>query len=576
MSGVNRTVHLKGIPASSGIKIGTAWILDEKKVVVRPEKIEESEVEEHLEKFDRAIDILVSEYSSVKSEADEEVSNIIEAQIQTLKDPELHNLITGKIKEHHYGAVYAIFSTFNEYIQLMEASGASWLEERTIDIVTIRDQLIEIAKEKRTQVQAEEGAVVFANEISPTVMIELSRANIAGIVMQKGGLTSHAVILSQSLGIPCVVGVKWKHLNIPVRTTIAIDGGKGEVVILPSQSEIDDFKKRSDLLTSRLSHILEFAQKPHETKCGNPFSLKANVEFLEELPRIKTHGAKGVGLLRTETILFEKTDFDVLEQVEFYSAVMDAAGSETVTIRLFDAGGDKLLMNTEEEANPFLGWRGIRLLLDKKELLKNQLEAILRTSSKYPGRVRILIPMITNINEIVLVKQYVDEIKSSLTKEGLPIDKKISIGIMVEVPAIALMAEQVAKHVDFFSIGTNDLTQYTLAVDRGNEKISNLFNSSHPAIWKLIQMTKEGADKAGIEVAVCGEMASKPAAAACLLGIGISDLSMTTNALPGVKSLLCNTSLVKMKHLSKLVLDADTPEKVDTLLNQFAFENEMK
>lgn len=569
MESNNRPVHLKGVPASSGVGIGEAWILSDKKILVRPEKIDESLVSENLSKFSQAVNLLVKEYTGLKEIAEDDAAEIIEAQIQTLKDPELHKLVSNKIEQKCYDVTYAIFSTFNEYIQIMEASGIKWAEERTIDLVTIRDQLVELAKDKRRKINVEKGSVVFASNISPTFMIELSRTQIAGIVMQKGGLTSHAVILSQSLGIPCVVGLKWNHRKIKNKAKVALDGKTGEVIIYPNEEELTEFKKRQLEHSKRSEKDLEIARKPHITKCGSEFTLRANVEFLEELPRIKTLGAKGVGLLRTETILFQKTEFDVNSQVEFYSKVLEASGTDPITIRLLDAGGDKLLDDVEEESNPFLGWRGVRLLLDKEELLMNQLEAVSKTAAKFTGRVKVLVPMVSTIQEISLVKSRLDAVNEKLKNEGVEIDKALEFGIMVEVPSMALQAEQAAKHVDFFSIGTNDLTQYTLAVDRGNERISKLYDPLHPAVWKLIYMTKKGADLSGVPVTVCGEMASNPGAAACLVGMGINDLSMTTNAIPAVKSLLCSRNLSDMKKMSESILNAEFPEQIQEILKTF-------
>jgi phosphoenolpyruvate-protein phosphotransferase (PTS system enzyme I) len=568
----HKTIHINGKASSPGIGIGSAWILKETQVTVRPEKITDDEVVAHLGKFNTAASKLIKQFKQLQKLADKEASEIIEAQIQTIGDPELHRLVRQKIEEHRYGVVYAIFSTFNEYIQLMEASGATWLEERTIDIVTIRDQLIEAVRNRRRDISVSAGDVVFAIDISPTVMIELSRVKIAGIVMQKGGQTSHAVILSQSLGIPCVIGAKWNHLNIPKGVPVLLDGDTGEVILWPEEQEVEEFKKRLERYNRSFAGKLKAAEMPHQTGCGKPFAVRANVEFEEELPRIALHGARGVGLLRTETILFKKHGLSVSDQAAFYSKVVEASGDEPVTIRLFDAGGDKLLDDAEEESNPFLGWRGIRLLLDEEELLSNQLEAILRVSGKYPGRVQILVPMVSALEEVDKTKEILNRVKSHLREKGAAFDEQIRFGIMVEVPAVALLADTFARRVDFFSIGTNDLTQYTLAVDRGNEKISGLFQPFHPSVWKLIRHTIEGASANGIPVAVCGEMASRPAAAACLMGLGIRELSMTTNAVPAVKELLCSKTMKEMEQLASKTMQAESLTEIRELFDKFTLE----
>lgn len=569
MNSLKRTVHISGTSASHGVGTGNAWILQDEKVSVRPNKITDEEVTENLERFERALQDLNAEYEELLESAEGDSEDIIDAQIQILHDPELNKLIREKISEYHFETVYAIFSTFNEYIQMMDLANNIWASDRTIDIVAIRDQLIDSARESRRELHVPEGSIVFATELSPTVMIKLSRINISGIVLQKGGLTSHAVILSQSLGIPCVVGVKWKSLNITKKNHVLLDGDKGEVVIEPEPAEIEEFKYRKEREAERLHKLMKVASLPQKTNCGKSFTLRANVEFAEELPRISQYGARGVGLLRTETILFQKGNFDVNAQVEFYSRVLEASGNDSVTIRLFDAGGDKYLDDAEEESNPFLGWRGIRLLLHERKLLVNQIEAICHTSARFPGRIRVLIPMVTDVSEILSLKKIFTETLRNVREKGIDADEEMQIGIMVEVPAVALMAGKIAEHADFFSIGTNDLTQYTLAVDRGNDKISELFQPTHPAVWKLIRMTLDGARQHDIPVNVCGEMASIPGTAAVFIGMGIQELSMTTNAILPVKELLCRRSFSEMQLLSNRVNSADNVADVARLIDEF-------
>ena len=350
-----------------------------------------------------------------------------------------------------------------------------------------------------------------------------------------------------------------------------VDALEGDVIINPDDQLLVQYREKKKRELSRVKKLLKWAKKENITKCGSTFSLRANVEFLEELPKISLYGANGIGLLRTETVLFETSEFNVKEQVEFYSKVLQATNKESVTIRLFDAGGDKLINDKSSEANPFLGWRGVRMLLDEPQLLEKQLEAIYRVSGKYMGRLKILIPMVSRLEEIVALKKIAEKVRTELDTGNVTFDAAIPIGIMVEVPSIVMMANKIAAHVDFFSIGTNDLTQYTLAVDRGNEKISNLFDSYHPAIWKMIKMTKEAADMHQIPISVCGEMASKPEAAACLLGMGINDLSMNSSAIPYVKAVICSHTLKELKELSRLVLKEDELEGIHKLFSKWKF-----
>ena len=558
---------LSGKPAAQGIGIGTVWILPDENKAIRPEKIKKNEIEKHIKKFESAREYLTIEYEKIKNiPADYELAEMIDAQIQTLNDPEVKLSIEKKIRVDYYTVEYAIFSTFNEYIQLLQAANAKWANERMIDVVSIRDEMIEATWEKKKDFDVKEGQVVFATDISPTNMVKLSHIKISGIVMKKGGFTSHAVILSQSLGIPCVINANWDRLSLKKGYDVIIDGSTGQVILWPSWKQSEEYRKRRLDGLVRYEKALEWAQKANRTTCGYPFVLRANVEFLEELPRLESHGAKGIGLLRTETLLFEAEEFDVNQQVNFYRNVAKASKNESVTIRLFDAGGDKILENSDFESNPFLGWRGVRMLLDKKDLLKNQLEAIYRVSGEFPGKLKILIPMVSRLEEILAVKKLCKTVQRVLSKKSVHFDEGVKIGVMVEVPSIALTAGRIAKHCDFFSIGTNDLTQYTLAVDRGNERISYLFDSFHPAIWKLIKMTKDAADRHGIPVAICGEMASKPEAAACFLGMGINDLSMNTASLPAVKSVLCSHARNEMEKLSADVLKSEALKEIHELL----------
>lgn len=562
--------RIKGTPASAGIGRGTAWILKDDQPSVRPELISSDEVPAHIEKFQKAKKEVLDDYRQLKNLAeDDDVAEILDAQIQTLNDPELQASIEQKISKKLYGVIYAIFSSFNEYIQLMENTEVRWLQERTIDLVSIRDQMIQATKKRKKEHIVQKGAVVMATEVSPTIMVQLSRLDISGIVMEHGGLTSHAVILSQSLGIPCIVAAPWKRLNIQNGTEVLIDGDTGEVVFFPDKDDEEEFETREEDHQKAFKKALQWIKKPNKTECGTAFTLRANIEFLEELPRISRFGAQGVGLLRTETVLFQAEQFDVDDQVEFYTQVAEAAKDDSVTIRLFDAGGDKILDNVDTEANPFLGWRGVRMLLDEKELLEKQLEAIYRVSGKFPGKLKLLIPMISGLEEFLTVKSHIQKVVRKLKRQSVAIDESVPVGIMVEVPSTALLAETFAKYADFFSIGTNDLTQYTLAVDRVNDKISTLFQPNHPAIWRLITLTKQGADAHDIPVAVCGEMASDPIAAACLLGMGIRDLSMHTGAIPGVKSILCNRSLARMAELSEQVRQAEKTSQVQEVFDNW-------
>lgn len=561
---------LLGTPGAGGRGVGRPVIINTERKVVKPEKVAATEISDELELLEKALGDLVEEFEGLKNITDDEdITEVMESQVQLLRDPELKKSILGKIREQRFKAVYAIFSSFNEYIQLLENANANWLKDRTIDVVSIRDQLIDTVRNKQPDYIHADNGVIFAEELSPTEMIKLSRFNLAGIVTEKGGLTSHVVILAQSLGIPCVIGVDWKRMRPNDFKSVMIDGDVGSVLFEPTDQLKQDVEFYRQEKFKKQEIALKWASEPDETECGCSFTIRGNVEFISELPRLKTHGARGVGLLRTETILFESGGFDVQTQIDFYRQVAEASGDAPVIIRLFDAGGDKLPENHEEEHNPFLGWRGIRMLLDKPGLLRQQYEAILRVSAEYKGQIKILVPMISHMQQIEKAKDILEEVKQELRYANIEFDTDIPFGIMIEVPGIAVMAKEAAEEVDFFSIGTNDLTQYMLAVDRGNSKISSLYQSSHPSVWRMIRFVANASKEVGIPVSVCGEMASNPLYAACFLGMGISDLSMTTNSIPAVKEMLCSHTLAEFKEKSRQVLQARTFTDVNLILNDW-------
>ncbi len=417
---------LLGTPGAGGRGVGRPVIINTEKKVVKPEKVSADRIGDEVELLEKALDELVDEFEGLKKINDEEdVADVMESQVQLLHDPELKKSILGKIQDQRYKAVYAIFSSFNKYIQLLENAETNWLKDRTIDIVSIRDQLIDTVRNKQPDYIHADNGVIFAEELSPTEMIKLSRFDLVGVVTEKGGLTSHVVILAQSLGIPCVIGVDWKRMHPDDFEFVMIDGDVGSILFDPTDELKSDVELYKQEKLKKQEIALQWASKPDVTDCGCSFTIRGNVEFISELPRVKTHGARGIGLLRTETILFESGGFDVQTQIEFYRQVAEASGEDPVIIRLFDAGGDKLPENHEEEHNPFLGWRGIRMLLDKPDLLRQQYEAILRVSADYRGKIKILVPMISHMQQIEKAQEILEEVKDELRQSGVEFDSDL-------------------------------------------------------------------------------------------------------------------------------------------------------
>lgn len=570
-SSETKTVTLKGVPASPGVAVGKALVYRKKELQVEPEKIKKQQIEAHLQQFYNACDTLENELTNLReNEFSDEVTNIINAQIYMVKDPDLAEQVEQFIREELYTVDYAIDRAFEKYLQLLLESSGSRGNDHSVDISDMRDRLLEVVQDTHSIMKITSDNLLVAEELSPREVIKLAGKQIKGIVMDKGGISSHAAIIARSTGIPAVVGTKEACQHVLDNDIIAIDAEAGTVVIRPDGKQLKDFEQREQENRTLSDIWRKVLKKPSQTKDGVSFILRANVEFAEELEAVKNAGAEGIGLLRTESIYLGQSDFDNIErQQELYEQILRGTDSHPVTIRLFDAGGDKLFPSSPKEHNPFLGWRGLRMLLDEEDLLCGQLKAILKAAGNFPGRVRLLVPMVTGLDEVVALKKHIDDVRQQLQEEGNSLDDQMMLGIMVEVPAVALAAEKFAEQVDFLSLGTNDLTQYTLAADRGNERISALYDQRHPAVWKLIKKVAEAGQAQDIPVAVCGEMAANPESAACLMGMGIRELSMSPGLLAPVKELLISRELKEMETLAQKALTCNTLKEVKQLFKNW-------
>ncbi len=562
------SIILKGIPASSGIAIGKVRLVTHRDLEIPSGLIAKDVIPVHVERAKEVVNQVVDQLLELKKrQGQTEVREILEAQVQIVKDPELFKRVENIITKEKRSVEYALYTAFNEYIQILRESGQDWIKDRIVDLQSLRDKIVHQTSGSDAIRSDEKGVILFVEELSSAEMIEYSESEIAAIVMQHGGTTSHAVIIAQSLGIPCVVGVEWRYTYLEDDSLAAVNADSGEVVINPDNATVKAYNKRLKQRVSEGYQAIVIGRQSNTTKCGTSFNIRANIEFEKELQRVKEYSAEGVGLLRTETLFLRQGYFDIDRHIGFYRAVLSGTGEYPVTIRLLDIGGDKLPGKKIEEPNPFLGWRGTRMLLDESELLNSQLTAVLTVASEYPGRVQILLPMVTDISELITIRNRVDHIKQQLSSDGIDMTPNIPIGIMIEVPAIALQAEEAAKIADFFSIGSNDLTQYVLAADRGNEKVSCYYRSAHPAVWKLIKLSFDAAHKAGKPISVCGEIAGKPLLAAGLLGMGIRDLSMNPASIPTVKKVLCKFDMSTFKELFHSLMKTSDGEDVDRLLN---------
>ncbi len=564
-------IFLQGIPTSPGIAIGLAYIFTPKRPKISVNRIEEHIVNDQLTLWQQTRNKLDEEWSQLKGrQTDEKSKNILATHIEIIRDPELSERIKKLIEDKRYAISQAITTAFDEFIDLFTKTGSPVITNRRVDLSDIRDRLIELVDNDNKWNHEKSGEIVVAENISPREIIQLSHQGIKGIVMEQGGSSSHAAIIARSIGIPAVVGAKGATQYIQNDTSICLDGKRGVVIVNPKSATLNRFKKMVRGQTMNLDEKKNICKKLSKTQDGHSFTLRANIEFPEELTHFDQCKAEGIGLLRTESIYLNRDQFGSRQnQQVFYDSILDNTGNEPVTIRLFDVGGDKFQNRNISESNPFLGWRGIRMLLDERELLREQLTAILAAAGKHPGRVKLLLPMVTMLSEIDEVKKEIKSCQRQLIEEGYSVDRDIPLGIMVEIPNVAIQAAHFAKKVDFFSIGTNDLIQYLLAVDRGNVRLSHLYNQNHPAMWQIINKTVNAAHEHKIKVEVCGELASYPVSAACLLGYGVDGLSMTPTSIPHVKQLLTARSFNEMKNLAQRVKLCITPKDVETLFKNW-------
>jgi phosphotransferase system enzyme I (PtsI) len=533
---------LKGIGVSKGIAIEKAKLYENQEIEIKKEKdqllLEEKFkiLKEGIEKTKEEIRNL---YERVKKSNSKE-AEIFEAHTLFLEDPTLLEKINAMLKEG-YSVIYSIKKSFEESAKQMEQMENTYFKERAKDIMDVSEKLIRniLNKPKTSLVLLPEPSIIVAQELTPSDTASLDRKNVLGFVTEKGGVTSHTAILAEALGIPAVVGVKDALGEIRDEEELIIDGMEGLVIIEPDEETKNTYIKRKIKLEKENAELKESAKLSAITKSGKRIEVAANIGSPKDVDKALEMGAEGVGLYRTEFLFLNRNSPPTEEeQFEAYKIVVEKFNGKPVIIRTLDIGGDKEIpyLNLEKELNPFLGVRAIRLCLRSRDLFKTQLRAILKASIY--GKARIMYPMIAVKEEIIEASKVLEEVKEELREEEIKFDKNIEVGIMVEIPSAALNAEELADYVDFFSIGTNDLTQYTFAADRTNETLSYLYQPLHPAILKLIKMTVDASHKKGKWTGVCGELAGDPEAIPILVELGIDELSMAPSKIPFAKKII--------------------------------------
>jgi len=567
-----REITYTGIAASPGISIGHAYLYTRNQIKINSDIIADGDIEKELDEFKKAIEFSVKElnkiYAISKERIGEKKSQIFDAQLEILSDKYFLESVVKRIIKDKRTAGYVFDDEISKLGKILLAAEDEYMKERFSDINDVKNRVIRNMKREKLVSKVEENSIIVAHELTPADTILFSKRKVQGYITDVGGITSHAAIISRALRVPAVVGMKTISNEVISGELIIIDGYEGIVIRHPKGDTIENYVTKLEEYKTYERKLFEVIDLPSETVDGKKIELTANIEFDEEIDFVTTYAHCGIGLYRTEHLFIEKGDFpSEKEQIEEYTHIANVTHPNSVTIRTYDIGGDKLLPTSHKEANPFLGWRGIRICLDRVEIFKEQLRAVLIASAK--KNVKIMFPMISSIPEIREARKILKEVKKELSDEKIPYDKHIPVGMMIEVPSAVFLAEEFAKEVDFFSIGTNDLVQYILAVDRGNELISGLFKEFHPAVLRAISKIVTAAHKNNIKVSVCGEMASNPLASAVLIGLGVDELSVTPNIFPKIKQIIRTINLKELKAFSKELLALTTEQEIKLKLNLF-------
>lgn len=569
---------IQGIGAATGVAIGKAFVLPNWEWSMPDTQVNPVDLAKEFERLYEGIRTSKDEIEFIKKEFREvvgpEESSIFDAHLAILDDPVFMSEIRGIIERQYKAAEVAVKEAIDHFVAMFDLLDDEYMKERAVDIKDVGNRLLKhlLGAPEVTLPSDTQPYILVAKELSPSQLAHLNPVYVLGIVTMMGGKTSHSSIMARALGIPLVAGLENK-LRSPIQTgdMLVMDGETGTVLLHPDEATVKVYTARRDKQQKKKEQLELLAAVQAITRDGVSLHLAGNISSVKELDMALKYGAEGVGLFRTEFLYMDRHSFPTEEeQFEVYKLVAEKVGSNNVVIRTLDIGGDKHLdyFQLPEEQNPFLGYRAIRISLDRKDMFKTQLTAILRAS--HYGNVRLMFPMISSVEEVQAAKAVLDEVKNELDEQGIPYNRNIPVGIMVEVPAAVMIVDLLAEEVDFFSIGTNDLVQYVLAVDRMNEQIAHLYHPYHPAVLRMIRMTVQAAQSAGIDVSVCGELAADERSLPLWLELGISNLSMSPQALLRVKHRTLNTLASQARKTAQACFRHRTSLQTEELLSAFA------
>ena len=563
---------LKGIATSSGIALGKVYKLEQPKIVVDETSLG-SEAE--LKKFEDALSKTITDIEQIKERASatlaEEELAIFDAHLMMAQDPELKDQIVAMINDGS-SASQATKTVSDTMIGMFESMEDAYFKERAADIKDVSYRLLcnILGLTIPDLTTIDEEVIIVAEEMTPSDTAQLNKKYAQGFVTEIGGKTSHAAIMAVALGIPAVVGCTGIMENCKHGDMIVLDAKEGIVIINPSEEELKEYTAKRDEFLKEKEALKALLDQPSITVDGHQVELVANIGSPKDMDNVLENGAEGVGLYRTEFLYMESTDDFPSEdaQYEAYKVVLERAHGQRVVVRTLDIGGDKKLpyFEFDPEMNPFLGYRAIRLCLDRTDIFKTQVRALLRASTY--GKLAIMFPMIATVDEFKNAKQFVLDTKEELLKEGVKVSDEIEIGMMVEIPASAVLADEFAKYADFFSIGTNDLIQYSMAADRMSEKVAYLYQPLNPSILRLIKMTIDGAHSQGRWCGMCGEMGGDPKAAPVLLGLGLDEFSMSASRILPTRKIITSLNKKDMEELANKALKCHTEDEVLELVNK--------
>ena len=570
------TVILKGIGVSPGIVSGKAYVLDFKDVETLRYKLGNDKIAaDEIRRFQKALKDSEEDLLGIKEnlEDSEGIGPLfIDVHVMILKDDRFIKRVIDHIQEGRINAEWALGKVIAEYRQVFEKIKDDYIKERIKDVEDVTQRIFRhLSGDKRESISdIKEQVIVIARDLSPADTVQMTADKVVGFATDVGSKTSHTAIVARSMEIPASVGLESVTEEVATGDTVIIDGTSGMVIVNPDPEILKRYEEKKKYYMIMEEGLLKDASLPARTQDSYGIGIGANIEFIEEIPSAVAHGANGVGLYRTEFIYINKESLPT-EDEHFchYKRIVEGKGIKWSTIRTFDLGGDKFISDPRlaDEMNPAMGLRAVRYCLREIDLFKVQIRGILRASAY--GNMGILIPMISGLEEIRAVKKIIAESKEELTKEGVPFGTDIKLGIMIEVPSAVIVADDLAKEVDFFSIGTNDLIQYSLAIDRVNEKVDYLYKPCHPAILRLIKQVVDAGHKEGIKVAMCGEMAGDPFCTLILLGLELDGLSMTPLAIPRVKRIIRESTLKESKELLEQLMSFSEIHELEEYLRHY-------